>query len=220
VEGLDALVERHAAVFVRSGLEIKALLRSIMESDEFYSDRAVRKVYKSPIDFTVSTLRQLGANQPVSVGEDGALKTGTARSILAVTQASKAMGMEVLAPPDVAGWEGGAAWISTATMVERIRWADRLFNAPSRALSGQGGKGKVPTIGFPAATLFDTGDPVVVARKLASIFDVDLPEAKIQSIAGAIRKATGGVDVTAATANEAAHAASRLIFGSPEFQFC
>ncbi len=211
-------IERHASTFVKSGLDIKVLLRSIMESDEFYSDRSFRKLYKNPIDFTVSTLRQIGANVPVTVDEGGVLKQGSVRSIQATALSSKAMGMELLAPPDVAGWEGGAAWISTATMVERIKWADRIFGSPVPVVNGQAGR-RAPNIGYQAAPLFDSGDPLEVARKLVSVFDANLPEEKVRSIADAVRKASGG-NVTVENANAAAHAGARLIFGSPEFQFC
>ncbi len=33
---------------------------AMMESPEFFSDKAYRKIVKTPIDFTVSTMRQLG----------------------------------------------------------------------------------------------------------------------------------------------------------------
>jgi len=216
----SATIERHVSAFVRSGLEVKALLRSIMESDEFYGDRSYRKLYKNPIDFTVSTLRQLGANVPVRLDEGGNLIPGPARALLATAQASEAMGMELLAPPDVSGWDGGPAWISTATMVERIRWADRIFGPPSAPQAVKGEKTKrTPTIGYQAAPLFESGDPLDVAKKLISVFDVELPEAKVRQVAEAVRRASGGT-VTFQNANAAANAASRLIFGSPEFQFC
>ena len=32
-------------------------------------------------------------------------------------------GQTLLFPPSVAGWEGGPAWVNTATMIERIRFA-------------------------------------------------------------------------------------------------
>lgn len=212
------VIDRHADVFRRADLNVKALLRSILESDEFYSSKAERAIYKHPIHFTVSTLRAMGVVEPPKT-QDGEVVGASARAIVAVAQASKAMGMELLAPPDVAGWEGGSAWITTATMVERIRWADRLFAAPTRAASGQGGKGKVPTLGLPAAPLFDSGDPMAAARKLASVFDAPLPSEKLVTIANAIRQGVGG-EVDASNANAAANLAARMIFGSPEFQFC
>ena len=211
------LIDGLASKFKASGLDIAVLLRAIMEAPEFYSAKAGRTVYKNPIDFTIATLRQLGANGPIETDADGAIKVGAVRQIAVTNQATKAMGMEILSPPDVAGWEGGQAWISSATMVERIRWADRIFAAPQPPAAPKARR--VATVNFPAAKLFDSGDPVDVARKLCSVFDAYLPEAKIQAVAEAVRAASGGM-VTAQNANASAYAGSRLIFGSPEFQFC
>src|SRR5690606_1873175 len=46
-----AVLERVSTKFYESGLDIKVVLREIMESPEFYSERAERKVFKNPIDF-------------------------------------------------------------------------------------------------------------------------------------------------------------------------
>lgn len=207
-------VDAFATKFKNSGLDIKALLRAIMESDEFYSDRAARRLYKTPVDFTIATLRQLGVGAAeLRTDAEGALVPAALRPVQTLMLSTKAMGMELLAPPDVSGWDGGQAWISTATVVERIKWADRIFGDPPGAA-----KGAPATIRLPAAKLFDDGNPMAVAKKLCSILDADLPEGKVAQIAEAIRQTAGG-DVTAANANAAADAGTRLIFGSPEFQF-
>ncbi len=212
-----ATVEAHALKFRQSKLDIRTLLRSIMTSEEFYAKTSVRKLYKSPVDFTVATLRQLGVGS-VSAQPDaeGRLPATVMRPVQTVMLATKAMGMELFNPPDVSGWDGGASWISSATMVERIRWADRLFGAIS--LPGVG-KGRTPSLNYPAARLFGSGDPLTIARQLTSIFDVLLPDPKLVAVAETVRRVAGD-QVTTETANAAAGAAARLIFGSPEFQFC
>jgi hypothetical protein len=43
-----------------------------------------------------------------------------------VTQVLRRMGQDLLNPPDVSGWKGGAAWINSTTLFERFNWADRL----------------------------------------------------------------------------------------------
>lgn len=210
------LVDRLAKRFRDSGLEIKALVRAIMESPEFFSPKAARAVYKTPLDFCVSTLRQLGYGRRVVEALAGETENKLRRlaPMAVVHNATKAMGMEVFFPPDVAGWEGGASWISSATMVERIKWADRLFAAPA---AGSAPARRVPSLNFPAATLFDSSDPAAAARALASVFDADLPAAKMRQLEAAAREASGGT-VDARSAGAVALAVCRLIFGSPEFQ--
>lgn len=214
------LVERLASGFIRTGLDIKKLVRTIMESPEFYSDKAVRRLCKSPVDFVVVTMRQLGygellsnavKNQPADQAgapPAGRLFAGSA------AQAMQVMGMRLLFPPDVNGWEGGTAWITSATMVERIGWADRLFGQAS----AQGRRAQVR--GLNSYALFEKDPrPEAVARQLASIFDSGLPESKIPELAEAAKKAAEGGAITQANANMVASKVCRLIFGSPEFQF-
>jgi hypothetical protein len=132
----------------------------------------------------------------------------------APTQATKSMGMELMFPPDVAGWEGGPGWISSATMVERIGWADRLFGQAQQTAR------RSQVNGLSAYPIF-AKDPscATVARQLASIFDAPLPELKLASLVEAAKAAAGGDRVTEQNANLVASRVSRLIFGSPEFQF-
>lgn len=207
------LVERIASDFQKSGLEIKSLVRSIMESPEFYSAKAERSIYKNPLDFTIPTLRQLGVGERVrdAITSSGTI-AGVRSAVQCIQQAMMGMGMVLLYPPDVAGWETGPGWISSATMVERIAWGDRLFGPPSE-------DSRRSRLGYPAEALF-VGDrsPEAVARKLVSVFDCPFPEEKIPLLVEAARKA-GGEKITDSTAGPAAVAVSRLLFGSPEFQF-
>jgi hypothetical protein len=39
------------------------------------------------------------------------------------------MGQDLFAPPNVKGWDGGLAWVSTSTMFERFNFANRLCTA-------------------------------------------------------------------------------------------
>jgi uncharacterized protein (DUF1800 family) len=56
-----ALVERAAAVFRESDGDIMAVVRTIVLSPEFFSAAAYRAKIKTPLEFTVSALRAVGA---------------------------------------------------------------------------------------------------------------------------------------------------------------
>jgi uncharacterized protein (DUF1800 family) len=213
------LIANLSRQFYESGLNIKVVLRAILESPAFYSAKAVGKLYKSPIDFCVSTIRQLGIAVPLveqirqAESIDAPRRFGPA---FIANIATKAMGMELLFPPDVDGWASGPAWISSATMVERIRWADRLF-APTARVQGQRGNFNLNT---PAMPLFgDDPTPMGASKALVSLFDARMSGAKLEQLAKTAAEVSGGT-VTPANANQVAIAVSRLIFGSPEFQFC
>ncbi len=196
----QGLIERHATVFRSSGLDVGALLRSIMESPEFYSAKAYRKLIKNPLDVTIVTARQLGLGA-TPLPTDGK----PAPAFNAIRLANNRMGMELMAPPDVSGWKPGTSWITSATMIERVKWADRLF-------SGRGA-------GAQFASLLDSDEPRAAVEKLLSIFDAELPQAKVDILVEAAIKASGG-SVSGRNANAVAAAVGRVIFGSPEFQVC
>ncbi len=98
------IVAELGAVLRSCRYELKPLLRTMFKSRAFYSKRALATHVKSPIELIVSTVRMLGMNPPP--GE--LVLYGAAR-----------IGQELMAPPNVKGWEGGFAWITTATLLER-----------------------------------------------------------------------------------------------------
>lgn len=208
------LVGRLADKFRRADLSIKELLRAMMTTPEFYSNKAERAIYKNPVDFVIVTLRQLGIGQIVAEiindaanAPEDANPLGRLAAAAQSYQSMKQMGMQLLYPPDVAGWDSGPAWVTTATMVERIAWADKIF-----------GRGRFGAR-FTSYRLFEKDpSPKGVAEKLVSIFDAPLPASKMPKLIEAALKAMGG-RLTPQNANATAAAVARLIFASPEFQF-
>ncbi|MBS1724868.1 MAG: DUF1800 domain-containing protein [Armatimonadetes bacterium] len=218
------VIEPVAKKFRDSGLDIKALVRAIVESPEFFGPKAERGLIKNPVTFCLSTLRQLGvgANHAKRLESDATI-TGprTVGPAGLVLQATKAMGMELMYPPDVSGWKTGEAWISSATMVERLKWSDRLFGeATPPAAKGQGARLAGQTLRYPAASLFGADEtPKGAVDRLISVFDVKLPADKVGQLVKAAESLSAGT-ITPESANSVASGVCRLIFGSPEFQFC
>ncbi len=104
--------------------EIKPLLRRIFMSRAFYSERAMGTQVKSPVVLLVSTIRMFGMNPP-----PGGL----------VVAAAGRLGQALMLPPNVKGWEGGRAWITTATLLERGSVLGALFR-PERIVAGFRGR--------------------------------------------------------------------------------
>lgn len=192
--------------FYDSGYDIKKWLRAVMLSDEFLSDRAYRSIFKNPMDFLVSTARQLGYGELIKEGgSPNRLSNGLIRQL---TGTSKSMGMFIFFPPDVSGWSIGPGWISSATMIERITWGDKLF-------------GKNSALKFQSFGIFEQNPtPAGVVDKLLSIFDVSLPAAKRSRMVEAAEGFMKGGSLTPRNSNEVAAGVSRLIFATPEFQMC
>ena len=215
------VVDRVAKAFRDSGMEILALVRAIALDPEFVSDRAARRLVKNPVDFVVASARSLGLGGRVSgwvAGGDTAQNQRALAPAIVANAAATAMGQELCYPPDVSGWPHGLAWISTQTVVERVRWADRLWGrqAPGGDRRDRNG---TPSLRLdPWDWIQDDPTPSGVVSRILSVLDANLPAEQQQTLVNAVRKAAGD-RVTPRTAMDAAHAVGKLVFGSPGFQF-
>jgi uncharacterized protein (DUF1800 family) len=93
--------------------EMRPVLREIFTSEEFYSQRAMRSQIKSPVQYVVQTSKLLETQLPSPVVAQNAMRQ---------------MGQILFAPPNVKGWDGGKAWISTSTLLFRYNFANYLIN--------------------------------------------------------------------------------------------
>jgi uncharacterized protein (DUF1800 family) len=122
-----ALVNRAAQRFLRTGGDIREVIRTIVTSPEFFSERTYRAKVKSPFEVVVSAARALNA-QPDT----------TARTALAVAY----LGEPIFGHQAPDGWpERGAAWINTGAILNRINFgmsvaANRLPGASIMNLPG------------------------------------------------------------------------------------
>ena len=108
-----------AETFWASNYSIKAVVRQILTSPEFYSARAYRAKIKSPAELVVGIVRSLG------IETDGRPLRG----------ATDTMGQSLLAPFDVSGWPGGPTWINGTTLLQRLNFANGAATARSRIFS-------------------------------------------------------------------------------------
>jgi uncharacterized protein (DUF1800 family) len=215
----EAVVARLAKVYMENDGAIKPMLRAIAKSDEFWSERCVRRKIKDPIDFVVPILRQfdIGAIlQQLAGPHDDPMKPAAKplRDIggLVVGSTYK-QGMLPLFPPDVGGWPRGEAWITSNIMVERMNFAEPMFGPSQKEhplapwLSLQ--------LGVGTATTAD------LVRRFLERFDAEIPAEKAaQMVVEAERQ--GGVAALAKpeTAAPLFHSLFRLMLGLPEFQLC
>ncbi len=102
----DDLLKPLADDFRTSGGSIRAMVQTILASRLFHDKQARWRRVKSPVEFIVGTCRMLGMADPMPSPE-------------LLADASATMGQGLYAPPSVAGWEGGPAWIDTTRLVAR-----------------------------------------------------------------------------------------------------
>jgi uncharacterized protein (DUF1800 family) len=112
-------VERLAGIFTSTGFDIRAVVRDILSGPEFLASDAYHGQVKQPIELVLGALKALDAQ---NVAPD-------------LPQVIRRMGQDLLNPPDVSGWRGGATWLNSSTLLERFNFADRLagVNSPDAA---------------------------------------------------------------------------------------
>ncbi len=117
------LMEALAATFRESKMELKPLLKKLFRSQEFYSAQALNNQIKSPVQWWVSSLKNIASHSP-------ATHLGTR----ILTQ----LGQSLLEPPSVKGWDGGRTWISTSTLMLRHNTAHYMLYGGTAAELGIG----------------------------------------------------------------------------------
>ncbi len=135
-----AEVTRLAALFRRADYEIKPLLSALLTSDAFRAPETRGTLIKSPVDLIVGTVRtfDLKIDRPNDLALIG-----------------RRLGQDLFAPPNVKGWPGGNAWITSDSLLMRdavLRRVTGLSDAPL----GPGQKGTRPRYPAPLrAAVFD-----------------------------------------------------------------
>jgi uncharacterized protein (DUF1800 family) len=114
------LIDQLAALIVRKSFTLQTVISTLLRSEVFYSDRAYRALVKSPVELVVGT-HQLFEIPRVAPAELAALN---------------AMGQILFSPPNVKGWDGGAAWISTQSVLIRENFANGVAQSPAMLADG------------------------------------------------------------------------------------
>ena len=124
-----------ASAYTASNGDMKAVIRTVLNSDAFRDPGNFMNKVTSPAEYVVTNLKLLGA-------------TGVDQSVLG---AMRNMGQELFNPPNVAGWPGNRSWLNTDTIFTRLNFADRITS--NRASDG-------PTYVDPSSALGGAGDAV------------------------------------------------------------
>ncbi|MDQ2824527.1 MAG: DUF1800 domain-containing protein [Verrucomicrobiota bacterium] len=131
--------------------EMRPVLREIFSAEEFYSERAMRTQIKSPVQYLVQTAKLLETQLP---------------SPIVAQNAMRQMGQILFAPPNVKGWDGGKAWISTSTLLFRYNFANYLINGDAMLPVNAPARGKGAGPGFRRAALAGQiqRDPIEIGK--------------------------------------------------------
>ena len=109
----EAFVQSTAASFVANGFSVRETVRGLLLSPEFQADAARRSLIKSPVEFVIGSLKDLGIST---------LPTDARTAI-------RGMQQDLFEPPGVQGWTGGPEWVNTTTFLRRAAWTNRLISS-------------------------------------------------------------------------------------------
>ncbi len=233
-----ALVDRMSASYLSSGGDIRSVLRTMVNSPEFWSPAVYRAKVKTPLEFVVSALRATGAEITNAVP---------------LVQALDRLGMPLYGMQTLNGYSWKAEpWVSTAALVSRMNFAlvlsgdklpgtrtdgslllgDRPVRAQPVAMHAQPIAGSAQTAPADSAGL----DPAAVAEELR-LEQILLGSAAGERTRHAVLTQSGDLSVPrqaeqeflahgaadaprpdAGAATRQAAVMAGLLLGSPEFQ--
>jgi uncharacterized protein (DUF1800 family) len=184
-------VGRVASVYLQSGGDMRAVMREVLTSPEFWDEGAYFGRYAWPVEFVTRAFKDVGW---VGFSVNDAL-TPLAN-----------MGQILLEPPDVSGWDAGQTWFATGAMLARMNFASTLaanqkFNLATAVKNA--GVGKTPE-----AMLAYFSDQIVTAPPDSSV------TAELLNYLHATGAWTGADAQLQAKAPGLVH----LMVGSPEYQ--
>jgi uncharacterized protein (DUF1800 family) len=184
-------VNRIASVYLQSGYDMRAVMREVLLSPEFWDQSAYFARYSWPVEYVVRALKDVGWTG-YSVND-------------ALTPLSN-MGQILYEPPDVSGWDAGQTWFATGAMLARMNFASSLagnqkFNLANAVKTA--GTGKTPE-----AMLAYFGDQIVTAQQDSGV------TTELNNYLHANGAWTGSDAQLQAKASGLVH----LIVGSPEYQ--
>jgi uncharacterized protein (DUF1800 family) len=111
-EPSDALVEPLAKMLGQQ-FEVGQVVETMLRSNLFFSEHALRRRIKSPVEYALGIIKAFGKLVPT-------LPLGASLAQL---------GQDLYAPPTTQGWAGGTHWINAATMLDRQNLAAALLTA-------------------------------------------------------------------------------------------
>lgn len=160
-------------------LDIGRAVGIVLRSRLFFAEANVRTRVTAPPEFTAGVVRALGLFDP-------------APSTLAMADWCARMGQDLFDPPNVGGWPGGRAWVTSRNLIARANYATALVNGPNAgrpepydpaatAKAAGFGTGRGDVLTFHHRLLFGTDPTPDVAARLAPLDGRQLVTALLSS---------------------------------------
>ena len=192
-----------AELFRQKKYELKPVLRAMFLSEHFYSAENMASQIKSPVQLVVQAIRSLRV---------------PARRLSALVSAGDLMGQSLFYPPTVKGWDGGRAWINTATVFVRQNVMVYLLTGRRPDAYEWETDGSEPDLVHLIDHLRDSSGAIdaddAVKYLLRFTLGAEPPEERIAPLVEFVKRHGGKLDTTMLIA------LLSLITAMPEYQLC
>jgi uncharacterized protein (DUF1800 family) len=193
----DALVERMAQTFLKTDGDIRAVLRTMLDSPEFWSPQSYRAKIKTPFELVASAARAVGGDADVSA----MLVQWTGRIGQPLYQYQAPTGY-----PDTA-----ESWVNTGALLNRLNF--------SLALAGN----RLPGVRVDTAALLGATQPADSAATLEKAIEVLLGGQVSPETRRTLETRLSDPQIVQATLDDPIRQINHgvvtgLVLGAPEFQ--
>ncbi|MFK7845375.1 MAG: DUF1800 family protein, partial [Rhodothermales bacterium] len=130
----EAIIAEMTELLINGDYEIAPVVRTLLKSAHFFDDGVIGAKIKSPVEYLQCLAHETG----MEISEDG---------YVTMYRYGRNLSQSLFDPPNVAGWPGNHAWLSTGTMPLRWNYGANIING---------------------ASVFDALDPVPFAMKMSA----------------------------------------------------
>jgi len=194
-----SLVSRCATTFsntVTANDQIAQVLNVILTSPEFFDATNYRAKIKTPVEFVVGAVRNLG-------GESDATDLSAAVS---------SMGIRLYENPVPTGWsEIGEDWINSSLLLERIKWVNQFSRA------NVGSSTYTDPVAFYTSNGFETADGITGFLFNLTVGD-DFTDQSLQQALNLIN-GVNGFDMTDPDAEQRLRQLNGVVLSYPQYQY-
>src|SRR5580765_1382195 len=184
-------VNRVASVYLQNQGDMRAVMREVLLSPEFWDAGAYFARYSWPAEFVVRSFKDVGWSG-FSVND-------------ALTPLSN-MGQILYEPPDVSGWDAGQSWFSTSAMLARMNFASTLAGNQKFNLATSVKKAKA------------TATPEALQAYFVDALATAPLDSSVTAELSNYLHATGAWTASDAQLQQKSSGVVHLIAGSPEYQ--
>jgi uncharacterized protein (DUF1800 family) len=206
-----SLVNKCVETWKKTDGDLREIVRTIVTSEEFFAPQAYKKKLKNPFEFTVSSVRAMGAHvRPqalatyrMGIGQGAIRNSGNERTL---TGQCSLMGQPLYSYSFPTGYpEDSRKWVSAGQLIARLNFALTLVD------------GGVYDVDFSQGLKIDnvTGVPALVDFLAEKLVGGQLSPGTRATL---LKQADATVKTAEASKLTTARRVAALVLGSPEFQ--